>query len=368
MEYRVNRRTGDRISVIGLGTSYIAEADEKTAIEALIYAYQHGINYADLATAGARTFSYYGTAFRSVREKMYYQVHFGANYETGEYGWTTDLETVKRQIDWQMKALGTDYINYGFIHCLDEENDWKEYQENGVLRFLLDMQKSGAVRHIGFSTHTPSLAHRVLDTGFVDQLMFSINPGYDYQHGEYAKGSAGERMDLYRHCETAGVGISVMKPFSAGQLLDAKTSPFGRALSQYQCIQYALDKPGVLTVLPGIRNVEDVKHLLGFFDVAEEERDYSVLGSCTPVEMAGTCVYCNHCQPCPVGLNVGLINKYYDLAKAGDAMAAEHYQNLELHADSCIRCGHCESRCPFHVKQMARMEEIGSFFNREGWR
>ena len=62
--------------------------------------------------------------------------------------------------------------------------------------------------------------------------MFSITPGYDYQHGEYAKGSAGERMDLYRHCETAGVGISVMKPFSAGQLLDAKTSPFGRAISQ----------------------------------------------------------------------------------------------------------------------------------------
>ena len=45
MEYRVNRRTGDRISVIGLGTSYIAESDEKTAIEALIYAYEHGINY-----------------------------------------------------------------------------------------------------------------------------------------------------------------------------------------------------------------------------------------------------------------------------------------------------------------------------------
>lgn len=114
----------------------------------------------------------------------------------------------------------------------------------------------------------------------------------------------------------------------------------GRVLSQYQCIQYALDKPGVLAVLPGIRNVEDVKHLLGFFDAAEEERDYSALGSYTPIEMAGTCVYCNHCQPCPAGMNVGLINKYYDLAKAGDAMATEHYQNLELHADSCIQCGH----------------------------
>lgn len=44
---------------------------------------------------------------------MYYQVHFGANYETGEYGWTTNLEKVKCQIDWQMQALKTDYINSG---------------------------------------------------------------------------------------------------------------------------------------------------------------------------------------------------------------------------------------------------------------
>ena len=36
MEYRVNRRTGDRISVIGPGSSYIAESDEKTAAETLI--------------------------------------------------------------------------------------------------------------------------------------------------------------------------------------------------------------------------------------------------------------------------------------------------------------------------------------------
>ena len=44
---------------------------------------------------------------------MIYQVHFGANYETGEYGWTTELETVKRQIDWQLKELKTDYVITG---------------------------------------------------------------------------------------------------------------------------------------------------------------------------------------------------------------------------------------------------------------
>lgn len=67
-------------------------------------------------------------------------------------------------------------------------------------------------------------------------------------------------------------------------------------------------------------------------------------------------------RPCPEELDVGLINKYYDLAKAGDALAKSHYENLAVKADSCIRCGHCNKRCPFHVDQMARMQEIDDWF------
>ena len=199
-------------------------------------------------------------------------------------------------------------------------------------------------------------------TGLADMMMFSINPSYDYQHGEYANGSATERMALYRRCEAEGVGISVMKAFAGGQLLDARTSPFGQALTEYQCIQYALDKPGVLTVLPGVRDRADLERVLGFLRAGEAERDYSVISSLTPRDAEGTCVYCNHCQPCPAGLDVGLINKYYDLARAGDALAAEHYRNLSLGADACISCGHCDRRCPFHVSQSARMREIASYF------
>ena len=158
--------------------------------------------------------------------------------------------------------------------------------------------------------------------GLIDMLMFSINPAYDYRHGEYAIGSVDERTALYRRCEAEGVGISVMKAFSAGQLLNAKTSPFKQALTEYQCIQYALDKPGVVTVLPGVRGREDLKRILGFLDASPEEKDYSVLGTFAPQDAEGICVYCNHCQPCPAGLDVGLINKYYDLAQAGDVSAA----------------------------------------------
>ena len=117
-------------------------------------------------------------------------------------------------------------------------------------------------------------------------------------------------------------------------------------------------------MLPGIRNLEDMQEALSWLDASPEERDYSVLGTFTPRDVTGTCVYCNHCAPCPAGLNIGLINKYYDLAKIGDAMAADHYAKLEKHASDCISCGHCDRRCPFHVAQSDRMKEIAEYFGR----
>lgn len=325
-------------------------------------AYEGGVNYFDLATAEGRTFPYFGAALGDVRKNVMYQVHFGADYHTGTYGWTTDAETIKRSIDWQLTRLRTDYIDYGFIHCIDELSDWEEYQDNGAYACLLQLKEQGVVRHIGLSSHTPATIQRVLDEAPVDMLMFSVNPGYDYQKGEYAKGSVEERAAIYRRCEAEGIGIAVMKPFSGGQLLDASLSPFGQALTQYQCMQYALDRPGVLTVLPGMNSVQQAEHLLGFFSATEQERDYSMIGSFSPADAVGKCVYCNHCKPCPVGIDVGLVNKYYDLARNGDSMAAEHYHDLELGAGDCVQCGHCNSRCPFRVNQMARMQEIAAYF------
>lgn len=99
-------------------------------------------------------------------------------------------------------------------------------------------------------------------------------------------------------------------------------------------------------------------------DLKAQERDYSVIASLTPKDTKGTCVYCKHCHPCPAGLDIGLINKYYDLSRLGDVLAKEHYLTLEKTASDCLQCGHCNSRCPFSVDQMARMEEIQKYFGR----
>ena len=153
-------------------------------------------------------------------------MHFGADYSSGKYGWTTNRDKIDREIDTLMKKLHTDYIDFGFIHCIDEPSDLRQYINGGVLERIKELHKQGVVRHIGLSTHTPAIAHKMLDTGILDVIMFSINPAYDYQHGKFVFGGAQERQELYRRCKKEKVGITVMKAFAGGQLLDAKLSPF----------------------------------------------------------------------------------------------------------------------------------------------
>ena len=361
MKYRINRKTGDRISEIGIGSSYMFEAGMEEAVKALRKAAEGGINYFDLAAGHGDSFPIYGEALHEYRDKIFYQIHFGADYTKGDYGWSLDLDTVKNSVEWMLEQLRTDYIDYGFIHCQDELSDWETFKKNGIYDYILELKEKGIVKHIGLSSHTPKVINKILDEADVDMLMFSVNPGYDYGQGEYAYGEVEEREKIFKRCEKEGIGISVMKPFSGGQLLDEKTSPFGKALSIYQCLKYILDKPGVLVALPGAQSVKEVEALLEYYDRSEEELDYSIISSFEPIRTSGRCVYCNHCKPCPMGIDIGLVNKYYDLAMAGDEMAVEHYKTLEINASNCIQCGHCDSRCPFSVHQSERMQEIREY-------
>ena len=366
MEYRKlpHGNENEKLSVLGLGLGGIQNTPPEE-IEAIIRkAMDRGVNFFDLCTAGC-VYAPFGRAIAGCRDKVFLQMHFGAVYdENGEYGWCRDFETIKNTFLWELETLGTDYADFGFLHCVDQHEDFDKLVEIGVLDYLKELKAEGRVRHIGFSSHTPSVANRIIDTGLVDMMMFSINPAYDFEKGDdYGIGSLDERFELFRRCQREGVGISVMKPFFAGQLLSADQSPFGVALSHEQCLQYALDRPGVLTTVPGVQTMEHLDRVLAFLEATAEEKDYSLIGSFTADTISGTCVYCNHCQPCPAGIDIGLVNKYYDLAMAGDALAANHYTKLGVKADSCLRCGHCESRCPFGVKQETRMATIAGYFS-----
>lgn len=366
MEYRKLPHGAERIGTLGLGMGGI-QAAPPAEIEAVVrQALEQGINFFDLCAGGAAVYEPFGRAIRGRRESVYFQLHFGAVYNArGEYGWSRELSRVQETFDWERRTIGVDYVDFGFLHCVDELSDWEDIQRSGILAYVQGLKEQGVVRHLGFSSHTPAVAHRLLDTGLMDMMLFSVNPAYDLERGdEYGIGTAAERAQLMRRCEAEGVGISVMKPFHGGQLLAAETSPFGTALTRNQCLQYVLDRPAVLTAVPGVRGLEDLQALLSFLRATPQENDYSVIGEFTPRAAVGHCVYCNHCQPCPAGIDIGLVNKYYDLSLAGDRMAHNHYSKLTVQADACLGCGHCDRRCPFRVAQQARMHTIAAYFSK----
>lgn len=366
MEYRNLPHGNEQICTLGIGLGGIQNSSVEEIEQVINEAILNGVNFFDLCCGGKKVYEPFGKAIKDRRDKIMFQLHFGAVYnENGEYGWSRDLKTIKETFMWEMKLLNTDYVNFGFLHCIDEESDFEDIKNNGILEYLKELKEKNIVRHIGFSSHTPAVANKVIDTGLVDMMMFSINPAYDLECGdEYGIGSTKERADLFKRCEMLGIGISVMKPFHGGQLLDKNTSPFHYELTKNQCIQYALDRPAVLVVVPGVRNLSDLHELLQYNNSKKEERDYSIIGKFTNAAAIGNCVYCNHCQPCPVGIDIGIINKYYDLSLAGDKMAHNHYDKLRIKASACIGCGHCTRRCPFKVDQKKKMKEIAKYFDK----
>ena len=364
MEYRVIPHSGEKVSVIGLGMASIHHAGAEGAEEVVRLALDEGVNVFDFIPSEASAFEGYVRALSGAnRERAMLQIHIGAEYTTGKYGWTTDVTLAAREFEQRLSDLKTDYADFGFVHCIDEDADFDKVMNGGIWDYAQRRKQDGTIRHLAFSTHTTSIARKFLETGAFDWAMFSINPMYDYtDESQYGKGEAADRAQLYREFESAGVAVSVMKAFAGGQLLDAKDSPFKRALTRNQCIAYALDKPGVACVLPGVRDKQDLLDLVAYCDASPEERDYSVIGEFAPPEDKGVCVYCNHCQPCPEGIAIGLASKYYDLARQGDELAADHYRNLEFHASDCIHCENCDDRCPFGCAMSERMEEIAAFF------
>ena len=75
--------------------------------------------------------------------------------------------------------------------------------------------------------------------------------------------------------------------------------------------------------------------------------------------MQGSCVYCNHCQPCPAGIDIVAVHKYLDIARLDTGnippSVRQHYQALDAAGADCVACGECEARCPFGVPVTANM-------------
>ena len=380
MIYRTLGNTGLKVSEIGLGCEGMAEDNYQMCARLFDEAERLGINYFDLYTSDPQTRAAVGEAMKGRRDKFIVQSHICSVWENGQYLRTRDLEKTKAGFEEMMRLLQTEYIEVGVLHYCDALSDWDAIVENGILDYAVQLKKEGRIRHIGLSSHNPQVALKAVETGLIEVLMFAINPCYDLQpasedvedlwkdeaYENQLTNMDPERKLLYETCEKKGVGITVMKVFGGGDLLDASLSPAGAALTVNQCIDYCLTRPAVCVALSGARTVEQLRQSAAYEDADEKERSYAAaLASFPRISWEGHCMYCSHCQPCPVQIDIASVTKFLNLAVAKGGIpetVREHYKVLEKHGSDCIECGACESRCPFLVPVRENMKKAAEVF------
>ena len=380
MNYRELGATGLKVSEIALGCEGMTEDNYTMCAKLFDAAEKKGINYFDLYSPDPELRSAIGRALKGRREKFIIQSHLCSVWQDGQYKRSRNLAEVKAGFEESLRLLGVECIDVGMIHYCDALDDWQTIIDNGILDYARELKSSGRIKHIGLSSHNPQVALKAVESRSIEVLMFSVNPCYDLQpasedvedlwadekYAEHLTNMDPERQKLYETCASLGVGITVMKCFGGGDLLNAELSPAGAALTVNQCIAYALSRPAVSCVLAGAHSVEQLEESAAYEDAPASDKDYALaLASFPKISWEGHCMYCSHCGPCPKKIDIATVTKFLNLAEAGQSVpetVREHYAVLEHHAGECVGCGMCERRCPFKVKVRANMTRAKKVF------
>ncbi len=386
MQYRKLGRTGITVSEISLGCEHLQGKEYdlvKTVIDAALEA---GVNFLDVFMSEPNVRTNIGRALAGRRENVVIQGHIGSCWVDGQYTVSRDIGECVANFEDLLTRLQTDYIDVGMLHFVDRETDWDTLEQSEIMRYALSLKEKGTIRSIGMSSHNPVTAKKAIESGLIDVLMFSLNPAYDLVpkdrdmteiFSEVINGTKQNfsaltlepaRAELYRACEERGVAITVMKALAMGTLLHKDRSPLGIAMTEAQCLGYALSRPAVAAVMVGMQRISDVENAMAYYSLPAEARDHSeVLASLGMFSAAGRCMYCNHCLPCPARIDIAAVNKYLDLVELDGRPAdsvKQHYTVMEHTGADCLQCGACEKRCPFGVAVIRRMQRAAQIFGK----
>ncbi len=357
MRYTQLGRTGLRVGVIGLGMEHLCSDDSPMLAPVVHAALDAGANYIDIMLWLPEPQALLGQALRGRRDRVILAGHLGVAQENGQYRKTRDVAECQTLFEDLLQRLGTDHVDILHLTFVDEPAEYEQVMApGGVAELALQLRSQGKARFLGMSGHNAAVAMRAVESGLIDVLMQPVFIG-QARDPNMAGFDAHAATELGHLCASRGVALVAMKTFGGGQLLQRD-----KPLPAARCLHYTLSQPGVCTAALGIKTVAEWQGGLHYLDATDEEKDFTP--SLQELQVpAGTCVYCNHCLPCPVVIDIPAVNRLLVAGEHGVSPALrEAYRALDARASTCVECGDCMERCPFGVDVIANMRQAVSMF------
>lgn len=372
MELRTMDKLGIQTSLLGFGcmrfpTTADGKIDEVRAQKMLDEAYAAGVNYYDTAWPyhGGESEPFVGRAMKKYPRESFY-------FATKLPCWDVKVrEDATRIFYEQLAHLQSDYVDFYLLHALNRDR-FREMRDLGVIDDMVELQKQGKIRYLGFSFHDGYEAFEEILT-YRDWDFCQIQ--YNYMDTAEQAGDKG-----YALCEERNVPIIIMEPIKGGAL--ASFAPevedmFRRVRPDKSIASWALrwvaGKPQVKVVLSGMSSEEQLADNLktfGQFEPLSEKESKTVETVVAEIRsrIKNGCTACRYCMPCPFGVNIpknfSVWNEFGMYNNSGSAKW--HYfkeMKDEERADKCMSCGACEEVCPQKLPIREHLAQITELMN-----
>lgn len=396
MPLRLNPNSGDQVSLLGYGCMrwpMIKDAngndivDQNAVNELVDYALEHGVNYFDSAPVYLQGQSERATAIALLRHPR--ESYFIATKNSRENTFESGVAMYKKSLE----NYETDHIDYYLLHNIGNYEAFKRrFLDTGLLDYFLKERQAGHIRNLGFSFHGDQAGWDELIPTHEQYHWDFIQIQMNYLDWFNAGGRNTNAEYLYKTLDERQIPIVIMEPLRGGALSEvpkAIADDFKQREPEKSVASWAFrfvgSYPRVLVALSGMTYMEHLKDnldtFLKFKPLTDEEKDHLTGDVATRISNYPlvNCTGCQYCMPCPFGINIPGIFKFYNAsvndgtyvvskdqegyAKLRRRYLASYGETIpaERQADHCINCQQCMPHCPQHIRIPSELRRIDRY-------
>ena len=369
---------GEKIKKLGFGLMRLPQKDGKIDIEQTKVMVDKfldaGFTYFDTAWA----YSGSEDAIRQALVERYPRERFQLATKNAAWINCKTREEAIAQFDTSLKQTGAGYFDFYLLHNLGESRT-KAFDDFDMWSWIQDMKEQGKIKHIGFSFHsTPEELEEILNKHpEMEFVQLQINYA-DWENIPMIKNPAIKSRECYEVARKHGKPVIIMEPVKGGMLANPpeqvqeafKQANPNTSIASW-AIKFAASLDGVITVLSGMSNIEqmedNISYMKDFKKLSDDEeatikKAQEIMNS-IPIIPCTTCNYCAKVCPMKIGISGSFTAMNY-LTLYNDMEAAKHQEDWLVSghglkkAEECIKCGKCEQVCPQHIKIRQELEKV----------